>query len=108
MFLTHSQTMTPFDAPGKKSFENTVGKGEIACNGLNMVGEYGSRLPKKYSLFLCFYVVSHKVLKAWDYEVTDNEPWFNLKGHARILPKCKIKINLRNRQNTLFQFDQAS
>ena len=24
--------MTPFDAPGKQAFENTVGKGEIACN----------------------------------------------------------------------------
>ena len=24
--------MTPFDAPGKKPFENTVGKGEIAHN----------------------------------------------------------------------------
>ena len=23
--------MTPFDAPGKQTFENTVGKGEIAC-----------------------------------------------------------------------------
>ena len=31
-FLTHSHTMTPFDAPGKKPFENTVGKGEIAHN----------------------------------------------------------------------------
>ena len=29
-FLTHSHTMTPFDAPGKQAFENTVGKGEIA------------------------------------------------------------------------------
>ena len=28
--LTYSNTMTPFDAPGKKAFENTVGKGEIA------------------------------------------------------------------------------
>ena len=24
--------MTPFDAPGKQTFENTVGKGEIARN----------------------------------------------------------------------------
>ena len=24
--------MTPFDAPGKQAFENTVGKGEIARN----------------------------------------------------------------------------
>ena len=31
-FLTHSHTMTPFDAPGNKRFENTVGKGEIARN----------------------------------------------------------------------------
>ena len=23
--------MTPFDAPGKQAFENTVGNGEIAC-----------------------------------------------------------------------------
>ena len=30
--LTHSHTMTPFDAPGNKPFENTVGKGEIARN----------------------------------------------------------------------------
>ena len=34
--LTHSYTMTPFDAPppppGNKPFENTVGKGEIARN----------------------------------------------------------------------------
>ena len=34
--LTHSYTMTPFEAPAKtlweKPFENTVGKGEIACN----------------------------------------------------------------------------
>ena len=30
--LTHSHTMTPFDAPGKQAFENTVGKGEIALN----------------------------------------------------------------------------
>ena len=31
--LTHSHTMTPFDAPKKKKpFENTVGKGEIAQN----------------------------------------------------------------------------
>ena len=30
--LTHSHTMTPFDAPGKQPFENTVGKGEIARN----------------------------------------------------------------------------
>jgi hypothetical protein len=30
--LTHSHTMTPFDAPGNKLFENTVGKGEIARN----------------------------------------------------------------------------
>ena len=29
--LTHSQT-TPFDIPGEKPFENTVGKGEIALN----------------------------------------------------------------------------
>ena len=28
--LTHSNAMTPFDAPGNKPFENTVGKGEIA------------------------------------------------------------------------------
>ena len=28
----HSHTMTPFDAPGKQAFENTVGKGEIALN----------------------------------------------------------------------------
>ena len=27
--------MTPFDTPGNKLFENTVGKGEIARNGLN-------------------------------------------------------------------------
>ena len=32
-YLTHSHTMTPFDAPGKnKPFKNTVGKGEIARN----------------------------------------------------------------------------
>ena len=30
--LTHSHTMTPFDAQGNKPFENTVGKGEIARN----------------------------------------------------------------------------
>ena len=30
--LTHSHTMTPFDAPGNKPFENTVGKEEIAHN----------------------------------------------------------------------------
>ena len=30
--LTHSHTMTPFDAPGHKPFENTVGKGEIIRN----------------------------------------------------------------------------
>ena len=30
--FTHSHTMTPFDAPGKQTFENTVGKGEIARN----------------------------------------------------------------------------
>ena len=30
--LTHSHTMTPFDALGNKPFENTVGKGEIARN----------------------------------------------------------------------------
>ena len=30
--LTHSHTMTPFDAPGNTPFENTVGKGEIARN----------------------------------------------------------------------------
>ena len=30
--LTLSHTMTSFDAPGKKPFENTVGKGEIASN----------------------------------------------------------------------------
>ena len=30
--LTHSHTMTPFDASGKKPFKNTVGKGEIARN----------------------------------------------------------------------------
>ena len=30
--LTHSHTMTPFDAPGEQTFENTVGKGEIALN----------------------------------------------------------------------------
>ena len=28
--LYHSNTMTPFDAPGKQAFENTGGKGEIA------------------------------------------------------------------------------
>ena len=28
--LTHSHTMTPFDAPGKQAFENTVEKREIA------------------------------------------------------------------------------
>ena len=28
--LTHSHTVTPFDASGKQAFENTVGKGEIA------------------------------------------------------------------------------
>ena len=32
VFLTHSHTMTPFDALGDKPFENTVGKGEIAHN----------------------------------------------------------------------------
>ena len=32
LYLTHSHTMTPSDAPGKKPFENTVGKGEIARN----------------------------------------------------------------------------
>ena len=30
--LTHSHTMTHFDAPGKQPFENTMGKGEIARN----------------------------------------------------------------------------
>ena len=30
--LTHFQTMTPFDAPWKQAFENTLGKGEIARN----------------------------------------------------------------------------
>ena len=30
--LTHSHTMTPFDAPEEKPFENTVGKEEIARN----------------------------------------------------------------------------
>ena len=30
--VTHSHTTTPFDAPGKKPFENTVGKREIARN----------------------------------------------------------------------------
>ena len=30
--LTHSHIRTPFDAPGKQAFENTVGKGEIARN----------------------------------------------------------------------------
>ena len=30
--LTHSHTIRPFDAPGNKPFENTVGKGEIARN----------------------------------------------------------------------------
>ena len=30
--LTHSHTMTPFDAPGNNPFENTVGEGEIALN----------------------------------------------------------------------------
>ena len=30
--LTHSNTMTPFDAPWIQAFENTVGKGEIARN----------------------------------------------------------------------------
>ena len=30
--LTHSHKMTPFDAPEKQAFENTVGKGEIARN----------------------------------------------------------------------------
>ena len=31
--LTHSHTMTTFDAPGKQAFlKNTVGKGEIARN----------------------------------------------------------------------------
>ena len=30
--LTHSHTMTPFDTPAKQPFENTVGKGEIACD----------------------------------------------------------------------------
>ena len=30
--LTHSHTMTPFDALGNKPFENNVGKGEIAHN----------------------------------------------------------------------------
>ena len=32
LLLTHSHTMTPFDASGKQAFENTVGKGEIARN----------------------------------------------------------------------------
>ena len=30
--LIHSHTMIPFDTSGKQAFENTVGKGEIACN----------------------------------------------------------------------------
>ena len=30
--LTDSHTMTPFDAPGNKPFENAVGKGETARN----------------------------------------------------------------------------
>ena len=30
--LTHSHTMTPYDAPRKQAFENTVEKGEIARN----------------------------------------------------------------------------
>ena len=30
--LTHSQTATPLMPVGNKPFENTVGKGEIACN----------------------------------------------------------------------------
>ena len=30
--LTHSHTITPFDAPGKQAFENIVGKGKIARN----------------------------------------------------------------------------
>ena len=31
-----------------------------------------------------------------------------LKLYARRLQKCKMKINLRNRQNTSFRFDKAS
>ena len=31
-YLTHSHTMTLFDASGNKPFEITVGKGEIARN----------------------------------------------------------------------------
>ena len=31
-FLTHSHTMTPFDLLEDKPYENTVGKGEIACD----------------------------------------------------------------------------
>ena len=30
--LTHSHTMTPFDAPYKQAYENTAGKGKIARN----------------------------------------------------------------------------
>ena len=30
--LTHSHTMTPFDALGNQPFDNTVEKGKIACN----------------------------------------------------------------------------
>ena len=42
---THSHTMTPFDAPGNKPFENTVEKGEIAHN-------------EQFLLFpLCFLIV---------------------------------------------------
>ena len=32
LLCINSHTMTPFDAPGKKPFENTVGKEEIARN----------------------------------------------------------------------------
>ena len=31
-YLTHSHTVTSFDAPGKQAFLKTLGKGEIAHN----------------------------------------------------------------------------
>ena len=81
--------MTPFDAPGKKPFENTVGKGEIARN-------------KQFLLFpLCFLpvlITFYHFHQIWNFHLQTLSIWKSLNlssGNGLSLNKTLAWSNLK-------------
>ena len=69
-YITHSHTMTPFDAPGKQAFENTVRKGEIARN------EQFLLFPQ---CFLPIWIIFFHFRQIWNCRLQTLSVWKSLK-----------------------------